>query len=351
MPPNRLRRDVPLAPLTTLELGGKAAFFLEAQTEAELLEALAWAKAEGLKVRVLGGGSNLVVGDAGVPDLVVQLSLKGISATENGGEVLVEAAAGEDWCDFVRHCAAQDWAGLECLAGIPGRVGASPIQNIGAYGQEVGNCIVRVFAIDQRSAEPVVFEAAECGFRYRHSRFKEELGRYIVTKVLFRLEKGGKAVLRYGNLSSVIADDASLSAVVAGVEAVRAQKSMVLSKTDENRRSAGSFFTNPIVGAEVKAEVFRRALDKGIVETESDIPCWSSNSDFKLAAAWLIERAGFEKGTRRGAVGLSSKHTLALVHHGGGSASELLAFADEIQQRVLTFWGVQLEMEPRRWNC
>lgn len=336
-------RDVPLAPLTTLRLGGSADHFVSACDEAMLLEALRWAKSEKLAVTLLGGGSNAVVPDEGVRGLVIQLAMLGIR--QSGGDV--EAAAGENWDAFVSHCVDRDLAGVECLAGIPGLVGATPIQNVGAYGQEVAETITRVRCIDRQDLSVVERSAAECGFAYRHSEFKENPGRYIVTHVHFRLTPGGAPARRYGELLRATNEDASLSEVRDTIVALRRRKSMVLDDADPNSRSAGSFFTNPIVDAAQAEAIIDRCADAGI--DEADIPRWpdATSARTKFAAAWLIEKAGFARGTRREHVGQSSVHALALVHFGGGSTRELLAFAQEIQEAVHQRFGVHLEREPR----
>lgn len=336
-------RDVPLAPLTTLGLGGSADHFVAARDEAMLLEALRWAQDKKLPVTMLGGGSNAVVPDEGVRGLVIQLAMLGIR--QDGGAV--EAAAGENWDAFVSHCVEQELAGVECLAGIPGLVGATPIQNVGAYGQEVSETVTRVRCIDRQSLAIVERTGAECGFAYRHSDFKENPGRYVVTHVHFRLTPGGAPARRYGELLRATSEDASLSEVRDTIVALRRRKSMVLDDADPNSRSAGSFFTNLILDAAQADALIARCVDAGMAE--GDIPRWPdpTNGRTKFAAAWLIEKAGFVRGTRRAHVGQSSVHALALVHFGGGSTSELLAFAQEIQDAVHQRFGVYLEREPR----
>jgi UDP-N-acetylmuramate dehydrogenase len=343
------RERVPLAPYTTLGVGGPARWFVEAGDEAALLSALAWAQSHGVPLRVLGGGSNLVVADDGVEALVVRLMLRGIDAHETGGAVEVTAAAGEPWDDFVRLTVERGWAGLECLSGIPGLVGATPLQNVGAYGQEVSDTITRVRALDTRRTAMIDVPAAECGFAYRDSAFKRrEPGRYVVVAVTYRLTPGGAPALRYADVDRHLAERGlrapRLSDVRESVLAIRRAKSMVIDPADPNRRSCGSFFTNPIIAAEALGEVERRAGDAGM-------PRWpQADGRVKLSAAWLIEHAGFRRGQREGPVGLSTRHALAIVAHDGARAADVLAFARRVQDGVEARFGVGLTPEPVYWG-
>jgi UDP-N-acetylmuramate dehydrogenase len=341
--PQELERDVPLAPRTTLELGGRAEYFLAARTDEALHHAMAWAQHEGLPVTFLGGGSNAIVPDEGVRGLVIAMESRGVTVDRSGEKVRVRVAAGEDWDPFVARAVGEGWAGLECLAGIPGKVGATPIQNVGAYGQEVSHTVVSVGCLDRTTGETVQRSASECAFGYRDSDFKQRPGRYVVTEVTFDLVPGGAPTLAYRELVERAPSDPSLEAVRALVVELRRGKSMVLDPSDPNRRSAGSFFTNPIAGAEQVAAVEREAARRAL----GPVPQWAVEGGTKLAAGWLIERAGFPKGRRKGAVGQSSKHALALVHHGGGTTAELLAYAEEIADGVREVFGVTLEREPR----
>jgi len=334
---------VPLAPRTTLELGGSAEYFLAAKSIEALRAATTWAEKEGLPVTFLGGGSNAIVPDEGVPGLVVALETRGVSVSRASEMVRVTVAAGEHWDGFVSRAVGEGWAGVECLAGIPGKTGATPIQNVGAYGQEVGHTVVRVGCIDRSTGERVERSATDCAFGYRDSDFKRRPGRYLVTDVTFALTPGGPPTLAYRELIEQAPSTPSLEQVRSLVVDLRRRKSMVLEPSDPNRRSAGSFFTNPIVGGErvaaVEAEAKRREL--------GPVPQWNTPAGTKLAAGWLIERAGFPKGRRKGAIGQSSKHALALVHHGGGSTAELLSYAEEVVRGVSEVFGVSLEREPR----
>jgi len=341
---------VPLAARCTLGVGGSARFFVRAQDEKTLLASLEWADAGGVAVRVLGGGSNVVVSDDGVDALVVRIGLRGRRARDDDGGSHVEltAAAGEPWDDLVEYATGRGWAGLECLSGIPGLVGAAPIQNIGAYGQEIAGTLVRVRAYDRIARAITVLGHEECAFTYRDSVFKSgEPDRYVVLDVTFRLEKGGAPTLRYPELEKRVAESTTapptLGDVRHAVLGLRRAKSMLLDASDENHRSCGSFFLNPVVSSEELPRIERRV---GV-----PMPTYpQADGSTKLSAAWLIERAGFTKGQRRGAVGLSTKHSLAVVCHEAARAAEVLAFAREIRDRVRDRLGVSLVPEPTLWG-
>jgi UDP-N-acetylmuramate dehydrogenase len=345
-----VRERVPLAAFTTLGVGGEARWFVTAADEATVVAANAWARAHGVALRVLGGGSNLVVADAGVDALVVQVALRGVTARETGGAVEVTAAAGEPWDGLVRHVVERGWAGLECLSGIPGLVGATPIQNVGAYGQEVSDTVVGVRALDTGCGEIDTLPAARCGFAYRDSRFKrEEAGRWIVLAVTYRLRPDGAPTVGYADVAAQLARRQvaapTLPAVREAVLAVRRGKSMVLEDpADPNRRSCGSFFLNPILTPEAAGAVAERAGD-------ASMPQWPQpDGRVKLSAAWLIEHAGFARGERAGPVGLSSRHTLAIVAHDGARAGDVVGFARRLQDTVESRFGVRLTPEPVFWG-
>lgn len=339
-----IARDVPLAPLTTLELGGPARWFVEAGDEAELRAALAWADGRGLASIVLGGGSNVVIADEGVDGLVIRFAARGVEHRESAGRRVVLAAAGEPWDPLVERCVAAGFAGLECLSGIPGSVGATPIQNVGAYGSEVADAITRVRVLDRDHASIDWWSPARCEFGYRTSAFKRAPGRHVVLAVELAVRPGAPAPIRYAELARVLGDGASPSvdAVRSAVLELRRGKSMVIEPDDPNRRSVGSFFTNPIVPAERAATLAERVrADHG------ELPSWpAGEGQTKLAAAWLIEKSGVSKGLRRGNVGVSTRHSLALVHHGGGTTRELLALAREIRDRVRQQFDIVLDHEP-----
>ena len=340
---------VPLAPHCTLGVGGAARFFLEAADEAQVLEAVDWAAARAVPVHVLGGGSNVVVADEGVDGLVLEIALRGVTAGEQPGGVTVTAAAGEPWDDLVRDTVAQGWAGLECLSGIPGRVGATPIQNVGAYGQEVSDTLVEVRALDRAGRRVVVLPAAACGFGYRDSVFKSgEPGRYVVLAVTYRLTPGGPANVRYADIARDLEARGlarpSLAEVRETVLRVRRSKSMVLEPGDPNARSCGSFFLNPVVDAPTLAAIDARAAGLAM-------PRWPQpDGRVKLSAAWLIERAGFTRGQADGPVGLSTRHTLAIVCHDGARARDVAAFARRVRAGVEERFGVRLHPEPVFWG-
>jgi UDP-N-acetylmuramate dehydrogenase len=316
---------LPLSDHTTLRLGGPAGRLVEARTDDELLAAA------GDDVLLLAGGSNVVIGDAGFPGTVVRILTRGI---ERDGDVL-HVAAGEPWDGLVAHAVAQGLAGIECLSGIPGSVGATPIQNVGAYGQEVSDTIISVRALDRRTGEVVDLAPEQCGFGYRTSRFKREPGAFVVLRVSFALHAGGvPRPIAYGELARAVGgENPTLPDVRAAVLRLRRGKGMVLDPADPDTFSAGSFFTNPILAA--------TALPDGA-------PAFAQpDGRVKTSAAWLIERAGFAKGDGDpDGIAISSKHVLALTNRGHGTTAQLLALAREIQDRVQASSGVRLEPEP-----
>jgi UDP-N-acetylmuramate dehydrogenase len=342
-----IRGQVPLAPLTTLELGGPARWLVTARDEATVFEALRWARDRSLEVACLAGGSNVVVADQGFDGLVVHLALQGIEQRTEGDRVLVTAAAGEPWDPLVAQVVRAGLAGVECLSGVPGSVGATPVQNVGAYGQEVAETLRQVRALDRSTLEVETLEPAVCGFGYRTSRFRRHPDRHLVLSVTLALRPGGEPTLRYPEL--VRALTGTRPGLVETREAVlrlRRAKSMVIDPGDPNRRSVGSFFVNPVVDDEVAQRVAITALDTGSARAPEEVPRFPVEGGVKLSAGWLVEQSGLPRGTRRGAVGLSSRHALALVHHGGGTTAELVALAREVQQRVADRFGVTLHPEP-----
>jgi UDP-N-acetylmuramate dehydrogenase len=347
-----VRRDVPLAAMCTLGVGGPARHYLAAGTVDQARAGLRWAAERDLPVLVLGGGSNLVVADEGFPGLVLHVKLRGIEATAGESGVELRASAGEEWDPLVRLAVEKGWAGLECLSGIPGRVGATPIQNVGAYGQDVSATIARVEALHLGRGALVSFSNAECGFAYRDSRFKrEDRGRYLIVAVTFRLEPGGKPAVRYAELERTLATggsaEPSLFDVREAVVAIRRRKSMVIDPDDPNRRSVGSFFMNPIVPEAVRAQIQGTLRAEGEAVAADNMPGWPAGEGrVKLSAAWLIEQAGLRRGYRKGNVGISTNHTLAIVNCGGGTAAEVVDLAREIRGRVQDRFDVTLEPEP-----
>jgi UDP-N-acetylmuramate dehydrogenase len=336
----RIEENVPLAPLTTLGIGGPARWLARITDEDSLAGAVAFARERDLPLLVLGGGSNLLVADEGFPGLVARVEIAGVGYEPANGAVEATCGAGEEWDALVERAVSRELAGIECLSGIPGRVGATPIQNVGAYGQEVAETIARVRAYDLESGRFVEFTAAECGFGYRDSRFKrEDRGRYIVTSVTFRLAPGGEAAVRYPELERALGEGRrALAEVRKAVLAIRRRKSMVLDPEDPDARSAGSFFVNPIVPDDVADRIAASHADP--------MPRYTAPGGAKLSAAWLIERAGLSRGYRKGNAGISSKHTLAIVNRGGATASEVVALAREVRDRVRDRFGVTLTPEP-----
>ena len=350
--PPGLREQVPLAPLTTLGLGGPARWFLDAPDESAIRSGLAWARDAGVRVVILGGGSNVVVPDAGIDGLVLRVSVPGLTFSTAGGTVVVDAGAGVAWDDLVAGAVRRGAAGVECLSGIPGTVGGTPIQNVGAYGQEVAETIVAVRALDRSSLEPLTFTGPECRFAYRWSRFKGgDRERWIITGVRYELRQSGAPTLRYPELAKAVeaagdvaglAPDAALERVRDTVLALRRSKGMVLDPSDPDTRSAGSFFMNPVLDPDGFAALERRWAEGG---GTGGIPCFPAPGGVKVPAAWLIERAGFQKGYGGDGTRISRRHTLALVNVGGTTAG-LLALADRIRSGVRERFAVDLEREP-----
>jgi UDP-N-acetylmuramate dehydrogenase len=402
----RIEENKPLAPFTTFGIGGPARWFVEAGSEDEIVEAIGWARERGVALFVLGGGSNLLVSDTGFDGLVLRIGLRGteVSPATNapanedsrrGGlpsgakahddeghgtyglkpvpftpqplsstsvpaaftrgdvhQMVYRVAAGEDWDGFVERTVRDSCAGIECLAGIPGTVGGTPVQNVGAYGQEVSSTIGMVRAFDLREGVFHEFTNAECEFAYRRSRFNtSDRGRYIVTRVDYYLRPGGAPTLHYTDLQRAVLEnrpaggEPSLVEVAAVVRRVRQTKGMLLVEGDPDCRSAGSFFKNPVVSDEQAAQI------AAVVDKEPPrFPAGAGK--VKLPAAWLIEQAGFIRGYARGRAAISSRHTLALINlgetggRGGASAAEVLALADQIKAAVEARFGIQLEMEP-----
>jgi UDP-N-acetylmuramate dehydrogenase len=339
-----IRENIPLAPMTTFGIGGPARWFAEAASEADVEEACAWAQTRRTPLFVLGGGSNLLVSDAGFAGLVLRNAVKGI---EQDGDVF-RAGAGESWEHCVQRSTDAELAGIECLAGIPGTVGGTPVQNVGAYGQEVSSVIERVRVFDTQSRAFGELTAEECGFAYRKSRFNStDRGQFIVTRVDYRLRKNGEANLSYLDLKiyfSYCAKEPTLVEVAEAVRRIRQDKGMVLVEGDSDCRSAGSFFKNPVVTEAVaeKIKAFAASASQPLRLYPAD------EGLLKVPAAWLIEQAGFKKGYARGAAGISSRHSLALTNRGGAKAQEILALASEIAGAVEAKFGVRLKMEPEK---
>jgi UDP-N-acetylmuramate dehydrogenase len=341
-----IQENVPLAPFTTLKIGGKARFFVSAESEGEVIAAFDFAKGNDLALFVLGGGSNVLIADAGFDGLVLQVAPKGISsAQEKNGTAYVTAQAGEDWDEFVSFCVDRDLQGLECMSGIPGFVGGTPVQNVGAYGQEVSESIVSAHVFDRKDGKVKMLTNADCHFAYRTSIFNTvEKERYIVLSVTYALKLAGGPKIVYKDLIEHFGDKTpTLRETRDAVINIRRAKSMVIDEGDPNSRSAGSFFKNPIVTSEEFARVEQEAERLGI----GKVPFFAAGEGMvKIPAAWLIERSGFSKGCEHGPAGLSTKHTLALINRGGARASDILALKDLIQAQVNEQFSISLQTEP-----
>ncbi len=390
-----LRERVPLSGYTTLRLGGPAARLAEARTADEVVAAVRAADAAGEPLLVLGGGSNLVVSDDGFPGTVLRVATTGVAVGESGERVLVTVAAGESWDRLVEWSVAEKLAGLECLAGVPGLTGATPIQNVGAYGQEVAATVCAVTVLDRATGSVTALAGGECGFGYRTSRFKRTAwpprapgsrtgagagpagpaagvapvgsgasptGRYVVLDVTFALERDPMSVpVRYSELAARLnvqtGERAPLADVRAAVLELRRSKGMVLDPADPDTASAGSFFTNPVLG---HAELARLERVVSARSPGARVPAypvagaadpgggsWHEHGSVKVPAAWLIEQAGFGKGyPGHGPARISSKHTLALTNAGGASAASLIGLAREITAGVRSAFGIELVNEP-----
>ncbi len=337
-----MQENIPLAPLTTLKVGGSARYFIEATREDEVGEAAALAKRNQWPLFILGGGSNLLVADSGWPGLVLKVAIGGI---EKSRQVFV-VGAGVDWDGFVAQAVEQDFAGIECLSGIPGSVGATPVQNVGAYGQEVSSTIESLRALDLTTGRIVTLANRDCGFAYRTSIFNTvERGRYIILRVTFRLTAGVTPSLKYADLQKYFSTrkgKPSLAEVREAVRDIRRGKGMLIVPGDEDSRSAGSFFKNPVLSAAQFEDLLGRAEARGF-----KVPSYPAlASQHKVSAAWLVEHSGFSKGYALGPARISRKHALALVNSGDASAAEIVRLKEQIQSKVEEHWGIALEPEP-----
>lgn len=343
-----VQENIRLAPLTTFQIGGPARYFVEAMSLADVQDAVAFARSNNLSLFILGGGSNLLVADNGWPGLVLKISIAGVEqrAGFHDGKVLFDVGAGEAWDSFVSHAVVAKCAGVECLSGIPGNVGGTPVQNVGAYGQEVSQTIDSVEVLDLKDGLVRELCNDACGFSYRSSIFNTtERGRFIILRVTFSLTPGGEPYLEYGDLKRHFEGRETrpnLAETREAVRHIRAGKGMLIIKGDADSRSAGSFFKNPVISAEQHENLRKRAEVMKLA-----IPSYPAlEKHMKVSAAWLVEHSGFSRGFGFGHAGISSKHALALVNRGGATAAEVLALKDQIQQRVEEIWGVRLETEP-----
>ncbi|HYP50433.1 MAG TPA: UDP-N-acetylmuramate dehydrogenase [Pyrinomonadaceae bacterium] len=339
-----------LAPLTTLKVGGAARFFVRAKDENEIAEAVNFARKRDLPIFVLGGGSNVLISDEGFDGLVLKIANRGIEVVREENNVRITAQAGEDWDEFVHFCVEENLAGVECLSGIPGSVGGTPVQNVGAYGQEVAETIVCVRVLERASGKFFDLSNADCCFAYRSSIFNTtERDRFIVLAVSFVLQPNGEPAIRSKDLQQFFAlEKPNLKETRDAVLQIRRAKSMVIATDDPNSQSAGSFFKNPVVETEKFARIAEIAHRLKFIENKSLPPHFpAGENSVKIPAAWLIEKAGFQKGyTKNNRAGISSNHTLAIVNRGAANASDILDLAKEIQLRVWEVFGVELKPEP-----
>ncbi len=341
-----IQENVALAPLTTMRVGGPARYFVEATSADEVREAAQYANSRHLPLFVLGGGSNVIISDRGWPGLVLKVGVEGINHRHGHGIAYFDAGAGEEWDGFVAAAVAHNCAGVECLSGIPGSVGGTPVQNVGAYGQEVSETIDSLVAFDLKLGKEQEFEKDDFGFGYRTSIFNSsERGRYVILRVTYALRLGGEPRVAYADLQKFFANRRNmptLADVREAVRQIRASKSMLITPGDEDARSAGSFFKNPVLSAEQFEELRRQAAERGV-----EVPNYPAlAAQKKVSAAWLVEHSGFSKGYSKGSVGISRKHALAIVNRGKATAADIVAFKDEIQQKVEESWGIRLEPEP-----
>jgi UDP-N-acetylmuramate dehydrogenase len=343
-----IQENVPLAPLTTLQVGGAARYFCEGRSEDEIREAVQFANEHALPLFILGGGSNLLIADSGWPGLVLKIAVGGIKTLpdSSGHAIVFEVGAGVVWDDLVAHAVSENCAGIECLSGIPGSVGGTPVQNVGAYGQEVANTVQSVLVFDLRDSQIRELCNEACAFGYRTSIFNtNERDRFVILEVTYVLEPDGTPYTAYGDLKNFFADKTGPPTLAGTREAVlkiRAGKGMVITPGDADSRSAGSFFKNPVLTAIAFRELAQRAQARGL-----QIPAYPVlDAQHKVSAAWLVEHSGFHKGYVAGRVGISSKHALAIVNLGDATAADVMTLKSRIQDRVRETWGVELHPEP-----
>jgi UDP-N-acetylmuramate dehydrogenase len=338
-----IKENVALAPFTTFRIGGPARYFIEAATEDAVVDAIHFAKEKKLPVFVLGGGSNLLIADEGFPGIVIKVGIAGVEWEPDQGRTLVSAGAGEDWDRVAAVCVDRNLAGVECLSGIPGSVGGTPVQNVGAYGQEISEVLRDVRAYDREADRVINLSREQCQFEYRSSLFNTAArDRYVVLQVRYSLDSSSAPAIRYPDVQREFehgSQPPTLANVRAAVRRIRARKAMLITEGDPDCRSAGSFFKNPIM----TEEEFRGLQSSAGLE----LPRYPAGaSQVKTSAAWLIEHAGFSKGYSMGPAAISSKHTLAIINKGGATARDILRLAGEIRQRVQDRFGVRLIPEP-----
>ncbi len=344
-------RDIQLSQFTSIGLGGPAKYFFRAVSLEELVEAVRVSREMKIRHFIIGGGSNVVFSDEGFDGLVIKNEIMGISSHESKDHVIVSASSGEDWDKLVNRCVSMNLSGIECLSGIPGTVGATPVQNVGAYGQEVKDTIAKVYAVDLNTHESVVFNNRQCKFSYRSSRFKEEdKGKYFIYRIDYKLSKRSEPDVKYEELNKALLrkspyyPDLNRSEKIRKIRKtvleIRRKKSMILDEKDPDSRSCGSFFMNPIVSL----RRFERIRDENFPEM-LEANYHHIGTTVKIPAAWLVENAGFSKGFEMNGAAISSKHSLALVNK-GTTSSNLVNLSEKIVEKVRQEFGICLKYEP-----
>ena len=344
--PIEIHEKVALGPLTTLGVGGIGRYFVRAESVEKVRAAVRFAEVHELPLLVMGGASNLVISEHGWPGLVLEMRIDGIRQCSSAAGEIFDVGAGVDWDRFVAEGVSRGFGGIECLSGIPGRVGGTPVQNVGAYGQEVSQSIISVLVFDRADNQVRTLTAAECHFAYRTSIFNSDArGRYIILRVQYRLTREARGSLQYSDLARYFAGQRTpptLQDVRKAVCEVRAAKGMLIDAHDPESRGVGSFFKNPVL-----SEAAFGRLQQVAQERNLQVPSYPAlAAQKKISAAWLVENSGFPKGYRRGRVGLSRKHALAIVNRGGATADEVIGLKEEIQRGVEQTWGIQLDPEP-----
>ncbi|CAF0705207.1 UDP-N-acetylmuramate dehydrogenase [Candidatus Methylacidithermus pantelleriae] len=346
-PKVEIQENVPLKDWTSLGVGGPARFFVRAKTQEEILEAVRWATKRRLPIFVLGGGTNVLFSDRGFDGLVVHMALRGIRRYSEGEHLIYEVAAGEPWDDFVAQAVEEGAAGVECLSGIPGTAGATPVQNVGAYGQETSQTLLDLEVLDLEKGQTRWMKASECEFGYRRSVFNTVArGRYVILRLRFTLVPGGIPTVAYPEVQHhlrSVGRPLSLREVRKAVLAIRRRKGMLLESPQNSYRSAGSFFKNPCLTQEEFCRLAKLCQKEGLGDPPS-FPL--ATGELKVPAAWLVERAGFCKGHREGRVGISQHHALALINLGDARAADLFELKERIEKAVFDRFGVRLEPEP-----
>jgi UDP-N-acetylmuramate dehydrogenase len=347
---NKVQEDVLLAPFTTFKIGGQARYFIEVTDEDEIIGAIKFAAQQDIKIFILGGGSNILIADEGFDGLVVKIASRGILIKdEEFSSVNVTAQAGEDWDDFVKFCVNKNLAGLECLSGIPGLVGGTPIQNVGAYGQEVSETIKEVKVYDRLSRKTFKLSNARCGFEYRKSIFNTtHINQYVVLEVSYLLKKNGLPKIVYKDLINYFKDKKpNLKETRQVVKKIRESKGMLVRQGGYDSQSAGSFFKNPIISKDLFLEIKEIVKKNKLIKDDELIPFFSVDEErYKIPAAWLIEKSGFHKGFQIGPAGLSTCHTLALTNRGDAKAKDILLLKEEIQKKIKDLFAIKLVPEP-----